>query len=194
MIDARHIAFDIDSVIADTMHLFLDIGRELYGIRHIRYKDITEYHLDACLDVPSEIIGEIVQRLIEGDYPCRLRAIDGAARVLDRLTPFGPLRLVTARPKLGPIQTWMEELLPRQDRIEITATGGFEAKIDVLLEANVTHFVEDRLETCVLLEEHGITPVLFVQPWNRQTHTFIEVHTWDELEALIDFDHESIGN
>jgi 5'(3')-deoxyribonucleotidase len=194
MIDPRRIAFDIDSVIADTMHLFLDIGRELYGIHHIRYEDITEYHLDACLDVPPEIVGEIVQRLIEGDYPCRLHPLEGAARVLDRLTPFGPLRLVTARPKLGPIQNWMEELLPNQDRIDITATGGFEAKIDVLLESKVTHFVEDRLETCLLLEEHGITPVLFVQPWNRQPHNFTEVSTWDELEALIDFNHDPFGH
>lgn len=187
MIDPRRIAFDIDGVIADTMRLFLDIGRELYGIRHVRYEDITEYHLDACLDLDPEIIGDIVQRLIEGNYPCRLHPIDGAARVLNRLTPFGPLRLVTARPKRGPIQAWMEKLLPHQDRIEITATGGFEAKIDVLLEDDVTHFVEDRLETCFLLEEHGITSVLYVQPWNRQPHPFIEVQAWDELEALIDF-------
>lgn len=187
MIDPRRIAFDIDGVIADTMHLFLDIGRELYDISHIRYADITDYHLDTCLDLDPEIIGKIVQRIIEGDYPCRLRPIDGAAEVLNRLRPFGPLRLVTARPKPGPMQSWMAELLAHPDRVEITATGGFEAKTDVLLEQDVTHFVEDRLETCFLLQEHGITPVLFVQPWNRQTHPFIEVHAWDQLEAMIDF-------
>jgi hypothetical protein len=188
MIDPRHIAFDIDGVIADTMNLFLDIGKKLYGINHVQYSDITEYHLDTCVDIDPEIIGKIVEHIIEGDYPCRLHPIDGAAGVLDRLEPFGPLRLVTARPKPGPIRDWMADLLPRHHRIEITATGGFEAKVDVLLEQSVTHFVEDRLDTCFLLKEHGITPVLFVQPWNRQPHPFIEVSAWDELEALIDFD------
>jgi phosphoglycolate phosphatase-like HAD superfamily hydrolase len=188
MIDPRHIAFDIDGVIADTMHLFLDIGKELYGITHLRYADFTDYHLDNCLDIEPEMIGRIVGHIIEGDYPCRLNPIDGAADVLDRLCAFGPLRLVTARPKPGPIAAWMADLLPRQDRIQITATGGFEAKTDILLEQKVTHFVEDRLETCYLIQEHGITPVLYVQPWNRQPHPFIEVHGWDQLEVLIDFE------
>lgn len=188
MIDPRHIAFDIDGVIADTMQLFLDIARELYGVNHVRYSDITEYHLDNCVDIDPEIIGNIVEHIIEGDYPCRLHPIDGAAGVLARLGPYGPLRLVTARPKPGPIRQWMADLLPRRQEIEITATGGFEAKTDVLLKYQVTHFVEDRLDTCFLLKEHGITPILFVQPWNRQFHPFIEVNAWDQLEALIDFD------
>jgi hypothetical protein len=188
MIDPRHIAFDIDGVIADTMGLFLDIAREQFGINHLQYEDITEYHLDACLDLDPEVIRNIVQQIIEGGYECSLRPIDGAAGVLSRLNPYGPLRLITARPKPGPIRSWMDELLPDHHRIHITATGDFEAKTDILLEQGVTHFVEDRLETCFLVADRGITPVLYVQPWNRQPHPFIEVHAWDQLEALIDFD------
>jgi hypothetical protein len=47
--------------------------------------------------------------------------------------------------------------------------------------------VEDRLETCFPLQEAGITPVLFRQPWNRKSHPFMEVGTWKELESLIEF-------
>ena len=72
-------------------------------------------------------------------------------------------------------------------RADIVATGSFEAKADVLLERNVTCFVEDRLDTCFLLERAGITPILFKQPWNRQPHGFVEVGSWSELEALIHF-------
>jgi hypothetical protein len=69
----------------------------------------------------------------------------------------------------------------------VVATGTHESKAGVLLEHNISHFVDDRLETCYLLRDAGITPVLFKQPWNRELHPFIEIENWGELEALIEF-------
>ena len=37
------------------------------------------------------------------------------------------------------------------------------------------------------LKDAGITPILFKQPWNRESHPFIEVNDWQEMEALIQF-------
>ena len=74
-----------------------------------------------------------------------------------------------------------------QDQFEVIPTGAYEAKTSVLLDRRISFFVEDRLETCFLLREAGITPVLFKQPWNREPHDFIEVGSWGELESLIDF-------
>jgi uncharacterized protein len=45
--------------------------------------------------------------------------------------------------------------------------------------------VEDRLETCLQLADHGITPIVFAQPWNRQPHPFPEVANWPELGGLL---------
>jgi uncharacterized protein len=189
MIAPGKIAFDIDGVIANTMQLFLDIAREVYGINHIRYADITQYHLDQCLAMEPDVIREINNRIIEGDYQNTLAPIDGAGDVLRRLGHYAPLRLVTARPKPGPMTDWMPQLLlPEQHRIELHATGSFEAKADILKEYDIHFFVEDRLDTCFLLEAQGITPVLFVQPWNRDKHPFIEVGDWEQLRGLINFD------
>ena len=188
MINPRQLAFDIDGVLANTMQLFLDILEDMYGVNHIAYNDITQYQLDACLDVDPDIIQAATHRIIDGDYPCRLRPINGAVDVLKRLTAFGPIRLVTARPHPGPIEAWMNALLPpEQYRVEITSTGSYDAKPAVLKAGGVDFFVEDRLDTCFLLQEHGIKPILFVQPWNRQPHPFTEVHGWHQLEALIDW-------
>jgi hypothetical protein len=187
MIHPRQVAFDIDGVIANTMQLFLDIARELYGVNHIRYGDITNYHLEHCLDMEAGLISTITERIIEGDYPCTLAPIEGAATVLRRLCRYGPLRLVTARPKPGPMTAWMDKLLrPERQRIEMHTTGSFEAKAEVLKAHEIDVFVEDRLDTCFLLKEQGITPILFIQPWNRSPHPFKEVSGWNELEALFD--------
>ena len=188
MIDPKKIGFDIDGVLADTMRLFLDILLEVYGINHITLNDITCYELQACLDVDPKIISAVNQSIIDGNYAGRLEPIEGAARVLKRLCAYGPIRLVTARPYPGPIKMWVEELLPPElYSVQITATGGFDSKADVLQTEKITYFVEDRLDTCFLLQNYDITPVLFSQPWNRQPHPFQEVADWAQLEGLIDW-------
>lgn len=188
MIDPGRLAFDIDGVLANTMQLYLEILKAFYGVNHIVYEDITQYQLEACLPVDPKILAAATERIIQGNYSCRLQPYAGVKRVLKRLHAYGPIRLVTARPHLGPIGDWIDQLLPsRHYRVEITTTGDFEAKVEVLKAANVDFFVEDRLETCFLMHEHDITPVVFVQPWNRRPHPFIEVNDWDQLEKLIGF-------
>lgn len=189
MIDPAALAFDIDGVVADTMQLFLDIARTDYEINHIGYDDITHYMLEDCLDVESDIIGEIIDKLLDGSRDDDLRPLEGAPEVLRRLgRGFGPLCFVTARPNHEPIHRWMLKTLDIQHNgLDITATGSFEAKADVLLGRQRRYFVEDRLETCFDLDEAGITPILFKQPWNRRKHPFIEVDSWQALEAMIAF-------
>jgi len=93
---------------------------------------------------------------------------------------------VTARPHPGPMAGWLPDTLElAADRIDLVTTGAFDAKIGVLRERGITCFVEDRLDTCFLLADAGIVPILFRQPWNREGHPFVEVADWGELEQLI---------
>lgn len=189
MIDPTSIAFDIDSVVADTMHLFLDIAEEEYGETDLRYEDMTCYNLEDCLDLDPIILQKIIERIMDGNYTAPLHPIDGAAEVLRRLADgFAPIVFVTARPFAGPMTQWLPQVLEvDQKDIEIIATGDFDRKVSILLERNISYFIEDRLETCFRLEAEGIIPILFSQPWNRQMHPFTEVSNWGELESLIEF-------
>lgn len=189
MIDPRSVAFDIDSVIADTMALFLDIARDEHRINNLKYEDITAYDLSACLNISAAVIEAIVNRIQDGGYRAPLKPIAGAPEVLAKVGRcHSPLLLVTARPYPGPIGDWVNEYLPlHPSEVEIVATGSFDDKVDVLTERNISHFVEDRLETCFALGAAGVTPILFRQPWNRRQHPFTEVGSWQELESLICF-------
>jgi uncharacterized HAD superfamily protein len=190
-IPAKQVAFDIDGVVADTMTLFVEIARQDFAVDHLRYEDIVSYSLHECLGIEESVLDAITQKLLDGDYSQPLYPINGAPEVLARLGQyFPPLLFVTARPYVGPIENWIHEMLsiPAAD-IEIVPTGSFEAKIDVLKAKGITFFVEDRLETCEILNEAGITPILFKQPWNRDNQNFTEVETWHDLERLIDFNH-----
>ncbi len=186
-VDPGRIAFDVDGVIADTMRLFLEIARDEFDVTGIRYEDITRYNLADCLDLSPDIIDGVIVRLLDGGYRARLDPIPGAPAVLDRLIRrCGSLLLVTARPTVGPIDDFIRCILPQANgQVAIVATGSFDTKAEVLLEKGVSHFVEDRLETCFHLNAVGITPILYAQPWNREPHPFIEVSSWDQIEGLI---------
>jgi 5'(3')-deoxyribonucleotidase len=190
MIDPTSVAFDIDGVVADTMTLFLDIARNEFDLHHIRYEDITCYTLEECLDIPTDILYQLIERLLDGNYGETLAPLPHADQVLNRLALYhSPLLFVTARPYPGPITDWLSNILPhlKDEQVEVVTTGSFDAKADVLNQKKRTVFVEDRLETCYVLQRSGITPILFKQPWNREAHPFTEVGSWKELEALMTY-------
>ena len=189
-IDPATVAFDIDSVYADTMSLFLDIAANEYQIFGIRYEDLTTYNLEECIKVDPAILRAILSRILDGRYSTPLKPIDGAPEVITRLGAYHrPILFVTARPYPGPIEQWLKETLPLEESaIEVVTTGSYEGKVDVLLEKGVSYFVEDRLETCFSLHDVGVTPILFKQPWNRMNHPFVEVANWHELESLFYFE------
>jgi uncharacterized HAD superfamily protein len=186
-IDPEAIAFDVDGVVADTMHLMLAIAETSYGVSGLRYEEISCYELRKCLDIPEDILTRMIADLIEGDYTLPLAPLEGCVSVLQRLVHYrDPLLFVTARPHPGPMAWWLPDTLKlAADRIELVSTGAFDTKIDVLQEHGITCFVEDRLDTCYLLAEAGILPILFRQPWNREPHPFVEVADWGDLEQRI---------
>lgn len=189
MINPASVAFDIDGVVADTMTLFLDIARQEYNLNSFQYSDITTYKLEECLDIDSKIIDAIVLRIMDGNYSATLHPIPGACEGLARIQQYrNPIIFVTARPYPGPIRNWISQTL-RLDPVsfEVISTGSHEAKAEILRQRKISYFVEDRLETCFLLQEAGVQPVLFRQPWNRAKHPFVEVGSWHELQALIEF-------
>lgn len=190
IINPASLAFDIDGVVADTMKLFVDIARDEYNINDIRQEDMSRYILQECLDIDPEIIDAIIVKLLDENYTQRMEPIDGAVDVITKLARnHSPVLFVTARPYLEPIYEWVVNVLPIEpSAIEVVATGHFEAKLDVLQGKNISYFVEDRLDTCYLLKEAGITPVIYKQPWNRDDHPFVEVDNWRELESLINFE------
>ena len=188
-IDPAAVAFDIDSVFADTMSLFIDIAENQYQISGIRYEDLTTYNLAECIKTDPVILDSILGRILDGRYSAQLKPMDGAPEVIARLgTYHRPILFVTARPYPGPIDMWMKKTIPLDESaIEIITTGSYEGKVDVLLQKGISYFVEDRLETCFSLHEVGVTPIVFKQPWNRKAHPFPEVGDWKELESLFYF-------
>ena len=180
------LAFDIDGVFADTFRTFVETARKQYGI-HIEYEDITEYDFRQVIDIDEKTSHEIIQMILDNPLAMGIQPVFGAVEVLFRLSQTGPLLFVTARPEKESILQWIQRYLPVADMsiIRLEATRTHEEKLPVLLKHGIRYFVEDRLETCYLLEKTSITPIVFEQPWNRKPHPFQTVKDWHEIEVLI---------
>jgi len=185
------LAFDIDGVIADTFRAFVRTARESYGVE-IEYDAITDYDFRKVIDIDDETSDAIIERILEDPVGIGIRPIQGAVEVLRRLSGFGPLCLVTARTNREAIMEWVRQTLgfDNGDRIRLDATGAHEEKLPVLLEHGIRYFVEDRLDTCYLIQQSPVTPIVFQQPWNRQVHPFLSVESWNDIHDLVQWEAE----
>jgi uncharacterized protein len=186
-IDSRRLAFDIDGVVADIMSTFIAVARERYQVEHLRYEDIVEFDLVRCLQMEEVIVWEILELLLNRPEELDIAPLPDAVPVLTRLAHKHPLLFVTARDKAEPIYAWLTKTLPEvpPTDIRIIATGDPEAKLTYLQAHGITHFVEDRLETCFHLARSGVQPLLYDQPWNRRPHSFPVIYSWQDLASLI---------
>ena len=186
MIPPRDLAFDIDGVIADTFRAFVRTARERYGI-DVDYEDITDYDFRKVVDIDDETSDEIIEMILDDPVGLGIAPVRGAGEILTRLSRLGPIRLVTARTNKEAINAWFEKALGlRHGRgIHIETTGSHEDKLPILLEQGIRYFVEDRLETCYLIQGSPVTPIVFEQPWNQGEHPFLRVGNWDEIRDMI---------
>lgn len=181
------LAFDIDGVFGNVMELFIRLARELYRIDSIRYEDITEYYLYDCLPIEPAIINQLIEKILDYPYALEMNPIDQSVPVLTQYAQKHPLTFITARDKAQPIRDWVTRTLNQVDpnQIQVIATGEHHLKLGVLKELGFHYYVDDHLDTCRLLYEHEITPIVFDQPWNQKEHPFYRVSNWGEIGNIL---------
>jgi len=187
-ISPRELAFDIDGVIADTFRAFVKTARERYNVE-IEYEAITDYNFRNVIDIDEETSNEIIEMILEDPLGMGINPISGAVDVLTRLSNLGPVFFVTARSNRDAIIEWVEKTLGLGDgnMIHLEATGAHEDKLPILLKHGIRYFVEDRLDTCYLIQGSPVTPIVFEQPWNRKEHPFLTVGDWGEIRDMIEW-------
>ena len=192
LIRPEEIAFDIDGVVADTMQVFVDLARERYGLLDLKKDDLYCYNLYECVPAPSHVIDELICLTLDDEHTLKVPAMEGAPEVLGRLAEYGPLRFVTARMWPESIERWLRMLLPGvpAETIQVTATGDPEVKHRTLRDMGVRYFVEDRLETCWVLAQEGIQPLVYDQPWNQVSSPFPRIYHWHQLREMLILDED----
>lgn len=178
--------FDIDSVVGDLSAVLERVAWEEFGVKVSR-SQFTDFQLENCLPFEAEFIFRWISAALEPRWTLQMEPYPGAVEVLSEISRFQPLYFVTARPDSKGVFLWLQEKLagvPRES-IHVKAVGVSETKLPSLKQWNITHFVEDRLETCGIIAENGIIPIVFEQPWNLRPHPWRSVKGWDEIMELV---------
>ena len=180
------IGFDIDGVVADTGGAFIRIAGEEYGINSITLEDITSFEVIDCLDVDQGIIEAIFTRLLDAPLSAGLQPMEDAISVLHRFADEAPLTFVTARPHKKPIARWLKNFLQPAtfEKIRLVAMGVHDNKTSYIKDLGLKYFVDDRLQTCRMLANEGITPLVYNQPWNKNGHDLPTVNDWQAIRNL----------
>ena len=180
------IGFDIDGVVADTAGAFLRIARNTYNINSLSLEDITRFEVEDCLDIERQIIDEIFVSLLDEPLGAGLQPMEDAMDVLHKFAAQASLTFVTARPDKEPIAQWLQHFLKPgvYDDMRLIAMGEHDNKAGYIKNLGLQYFVDDRLQTCLMLADAGITPLVFNQPWNRHDHDLQTVDNWQAIHAL----------
>ncbi len=180
------IGFDIDGVVADTGGAFIRIAGEEYGIKSISLEDITSFDVAGCLDMDQEIIEEIFTRLLQDPLSAGLQPMEDAIAVLQKFAGEAPLTFVTARPDEEPIARWLKHFLQPAtfEKMRLVAMGAHDNKPPYIKDLGLKYFVDDRLQTCMMLAREGITPLVYNQPWNKNGHDLPTVNNWQAIHDL----------
>jgi uncharacterized HAD superfamily protein len=180
------IGFDIDGVVADTGGAFIRIANEEYGINSISLDDITSFEVIDCLDVDQGMIDEIFIRLLDDPLTAGLQPMEDAIPVLHRFADEAPLTFITARPHEKPIARWLKHYLQPAtfEKIRLVAMGVHDNKTAYIKDLGLKYFVDDRLQTCKMLANEGITPLVYNQPWNKNGHDLPTVNDWQAIHSL----------
>lgn len=185
-IDPALLGFDFDGVIADTAEIFLRLACEDYGLCELSREDIINFEVEQCLNLNREQADAIFTKVLLDSVGTGLRPMHNAVEVLCELAELSRISVITARPLADPVNDWFATMFPKSvlKAIQVVAMGAHDDKPRFVHEQGLRYFIDDRAETCVQLDNAGIQPFVFSQPWNHNRHRLPVVSSWLEIKAL----------
>lgn len=176
------LGFDIDCVVADTMEAFIRLAQEEHGIQ-VLAEQITRFNVEECLEMDDEIVDTIFRKLMLDPIGYDMKLLPGAKVVLQKIQHYAPLTFITARPDKEPIAAWLQKKLGAKttSTMHIIAMGDHDGKSAHIKELGISHFIDDRHETCEHLDSKNVTAIVYDQPWNRGRHNLPVVRNWQDI-------------
>lgn len=186
-IHPAEIGFDLDGVIANTAEAFIRIACEEYSYCSFSVDDITTFQIEECIGMPSTMVAQIFNDILENSLATGLQPMPGAVEVLGELAAHAPVTVITARHLEQPVIDWFERFFPRrtQDAIRLVAMGDHDDKLRYIRHHQLKYFIDDRAETCTMLAAAQVVPFVYSHPWNRNRHNLPTVESWQDIRALL---------
>lgn len=189
-IQPTEIGFDFDGVIANTAESFIRIACEEYNYCSFTMEDITNFQLEECIGMPSSIVEKIFLEIMEDSLSTGLQPMPDAVDVLGKLAYHAPITVITARHLQQPVINWFDHFFPSttKNAIKLIAMGDHDDKLQYIQSHKLKYFIDDRAETCNMLAQAEIHPLVYSQPWNKNRHSLTTVESWQEIHSFLDLE------
>lgn len=186
------IALDLDEVLGDSLTAFLHFHNQNFGTTFTR-EDFHTYSFETILGVPTP---EVVTRILQCYNLERVRVepMPGARETLEELKEEHEFIVVTARMDELAEGTcaWLEDEYPgifqgvyfsHNWHLQCSRTR----KHEFCQLHGASILVDDSPEHLIPCAEHGITGILFEQPWNRNVviNDVERVSSWEVLGRVL---------
>ena len=123
-----------------------------------------------------------------------LNTKDGAKKYIDKLKQDGHnIFIITGRDNgeyTNPVEMtkkWLNENKIYYDKLILTNAykNDKHGKTEKCLENNIDIMIDDSINICKDINEHGIKAIIMDTPYNRNTNDFERVHSWKEIYKYI---------
>ena len=178
------IGIDIDGVLADIVRPMLPLLARECG-RAVTHEDIICYSFREALNIPEERVAALMEEVVAAGYFEAAPPVAGAVEAMVLLRHHR-IWLVTSRPERVRNETirWLarhgvpyHELLFKPATAKAANGDGFDL------------FVEDNLDTALVLSGEGIPVLLFDWPWNQHPtlpDNVQRVRDWQEILSAVE--------
>ncbi|VVB78666.1 Nucleoside triphosphatase NudI [uncultured archaeon] len=184
------IGIDLDEVVGDFMHKFLEFYNEKNG-KNVKKEDIKSYDLwknDFFRWTRDDAIRS-VDEFHNSHFFDEINLIFGAKNFIERFENDSEIFIVTARPLKFKEKTeiFFKKNFNR-DNMNIIFSGDFhlqgKTKAEICKEQGITILIEDNPDYALDSAKKGILVFLFKRPWNldyTKHENIVSVTKWDEV-------------
>ena len=184
-------AFDFDGVIANTNWAITAVAGQYLGL-DLDPEDTEFYNIRDCFGGLSlEAEREILDLVLTEEWMRKTPEIPGALEGLLKWSQYTeePITLITSRTGYHFVHAldWLEERRP--EGLVIRAHSQ-KVKGPLCRELGITHFMDDSIFYLVEIANHGVVPIVFDQPYNRNFNgsrlaqrLLDRVYSWKDFES-----------
>ena len=189
-----NIGIDIDNVISDfdeaLLEEYLKHDKELRNTGIINEETyMTKGMFDWSEEEERKFYLDNIESIAKS-----LNTKDGAKEYIDKLKQDGHnIFIITGRDNgeyTNPVEMtkkWLNENQIYYDKLILTNAykNDKHGKTEKCLENNIDIMIDDSINICKDINEHGIKAIIMDTPYNRNTNGFERVHSWKEIYKYI---------
>lgn len=194
IVSGKKIGFDLDDVLLNFSDSLRGHMNQKYG-KSIKREDLTTFYIEEIFGITSDDSRSVIDSFFFHDDHAQSLPMDGAQKVVEKLSANNKLYIITAKPSSLEKHTaeWLEEYFPAMFE-KVHFANFFDTKekrrkkSEICIELGIEIFIDDSIDNAHDVSSVGIPVLLFDAPWNQTDELpplVTRVRSWEEIDVIL---------